>query len=135
MILREIADFLACVWFTGRLPEQLRLSLPVAGDAQENLDKRGLAGPVLTQQTVDFSPVHAQGNFSERLNAAVILAQLSGFQNRHANRLSLCLGGYPMKTRDSRAGKPVLRIKEGEWSLRFDIGNAQSAAAFEDGLE
>ena len=80
MIFGQIADAGADVDGAGRFVEQRRLALPAAGDAEQDLDERGLAGPVLAEQAVDFALFDLERDPAESLDASVTFAQIPVFQ-------------------------------------------------------
>ena len=60
-----------------------RVAVGLLGDAEQDLDERGLAGAVLAEQAVDLALLDRQRDALERLDAAVVLAEFVRLDHRH----------------------------------------------------
>ena len=57
------------------------------GDAEQDLDERGLAGAVLAEQAEDFAALDGQRHAPQRLDAAVVLDEVVGDDDGHGSIL------------------------------------------------
>src|SRR2546428_7737462 len=79
VVFGKIADAFPHRRSTGRLTEQARLPRCCLGNAQQDFNEGCLARAVLPQQTEDLAGVHAQRETSERLDLAILLHEIVGF--------------------------------------------------------
>ena len=103
VIFGQVADAPAHVGGAGRLAEQRGLAVGLLGDAEEDLDERGLARAVLAEQAVDLALLDRERDALERLDAAVVLAELARLDDRHGRLRDEVLGMVTPK--DSPIGR------------------------------
>lgn len=87
VIFRQVTDLLPHIDGAGGLAQQSGVAVRLVNDAEQDLDQRRLASPVLAQQPVDFTGFDANGDALERLHAAIALAEIP--------RLDHCGHGSP----------------------------------------
>ena len=112
VVLGQVADPLADVGVAGRVVEQRGLAFAELDDAEQDLDERGLAGPVLAEQAEDFALLDLEGDAPQRLDAAVVLRK---------SRVSMTATGAKLRSKkglereDCRESKDSSSV--GGWNL------------------
>ena len=83
MVFGQVADAAAHGGAAGRLIEQAGPAIAGGGDAEQDLDERGLAGAVLTEQAEDVAALDVERDTRPGPDAAVVLDQIVGLNDGH----------------------------------------------------
>src|SRR5262245_49798736 len=126
MILRQVAGAGTHMSSAGAFAKQSGLAFPAAGDAEHDLDERGLAGAVLAAQAVNLPPAYLARHAGQGLDAAVVFAQVVGFQDWHwrTSQVELMrISIWPTK-HDGQCRDMLFQYKR---RVRFQVRDAHAA--------